>query len=124
MGKVLDMARRNANLILTSFGFENDITLSKGSLEVHIKGITPVHHLSFDSNNQTINSKNAHITISEQSLIDVSFPYRNSNNEVYLKGTIISFVDTSGTLKSYGVKENFADETIGVIVVNLERYVQ
>jgi hypothetical protein len=124
MGKILDMARRNANLILTSFGFESDITLKKEEVEITIQGLAPVHHLSFDTENNTVNSKNAHVTISEQSLKDLSFPYRNSGNEIYLIGILVSFADTSGNIKTYTVKENFADETIGVIVLNLGKYAQ
>lgn len=124
MGKILNMARKNAHLILTSFGFESDITLKKGTIQVAIKGLAPVHHLSFDTEGQTVNSKNAHVTVSEQSLNDVSFPCRNAKGEVYLVGVLISFSDSSGVSKTYVVKENFADDTIGVIVLNLGKYAE
>jgi len=124
MGKILDLARNTANMILTSFGFESDITLIKDNLTVTIQGLALVHHLSFDTENQTVNSKNAHITVSESSLIAVNFPYRNAKNEVFLRGILVSFEDSNGISKTYIVKENFADETLGTIVLNLGLYVE
>ena len=124
MGRILELARNTANMILTSFGFESDITLTKDNLTVVIQGLALVHHLSFDTENQTVNSKNAHITVSESSLIAANFPYRNAKNEVFLRNVLVSFEDSNGISKTYIVKENFADETLGTIVLNLGLYVE
>ena len=122
MGKVLDMARRNTNLILTSFGFENDIILVKNTITYNIKGVTPVRHLVLETENQTINTKLASVIISEQELQRVGFQYR-IDDEVYMKGTLISFIDTSGVSKTYGVKETFPNESLGYMTINLGKYV-
>ncbi|MBP1638973.1 MAG: hypothetical protein H6Q17_556 [Bacteroidetes bacterium] len=81
-----------------------------------------VHHLSFDTDGAPVNSKQAHITVSEKILTDAGFTVRNSNNEVYLINAIVKFADFSGVEKSYTVKENFADDTLGVIFLMLGKY--
>lgn len=123
MGSVLDMARADVHKILTQLGFETQMTLKRGDVEVQITGLGLVHHLAFDTEGQTINSKTAHVTITEKSCIDASFSIRNSKNDVYMRDVLVSFADCTGVVKTYAVKENFADDSLGVIVLNLGNYV-
>lgn len=119
MGNVLTMVRMDANRILSKMGYETDITIIKLSVSYTVKGLGIVHHLTFDTDGQPVNSKNAHISIHEQDLIDAGLIVRNSNNEVYMRDCLVQFSDFSGVVKKYAVKENYADDTLGVIVLIL-----
>jgi len=69
-----------------------------------------------------MNVKNAHISFSEALLTDVSYPVRNINGEVQLRGHKITTKDSTGVDKNYIITENFPDETIGMIVCILGDY--
>jgi hypothetical protein len=60
--------------------------------------------------------------VHESDLTDLTV--RKSNGEVYLRGVQVEFADMTGVNKKYIVKENFADDTIGVIVLILGLYVE
>jgi hypothetical protein len=124
MGRVLTLARSDARRILSGMGFETEITLANSEKSVKVYGLAPVHHLTFDTEGQPVNSKNAHATVSEESLKEAGFPPRNSNGEVYMRGVLCTFSDSSGEEKTYTVKENYADESLGVIVLILGKYAE
>jgi len=63
-----------------------------------------------------VNTKNAHISFSEQQLIDALYPYRNTGDEVALFNHKIDVKDSTGNIKNYVIREWFPDETIGVIL--------
>jgi len=124
MGKVLTLARGDARRILSQMGFETEVTLANGEKSVRVNALAPVHHLTFDTEGRPVNSKNAHITASEESLNEVSFPARNDKGEVYMRGVLATFTDSSGEEKTYTVKENHADESLGIIVLILGKYAE
>jgi hypothetical protein len=78
------------------------------------------HHTGFDSETGVrVNSKMASVTVSEGILIDASYPTRDANNEITLKGHRVSVADSSGNVAEYMVSENYPDETLGLIVLIL-----
>jgi len=123
MGNVLDLIRKDAEKIVSSFGYETQITFTKGLVSSLVTGLGLIHHLSFDTSGQPISTKNAHICVSENILVGAGVTVRNANKEVYLRDWIVSFADSTGTVKKYCIKENYADETIGIITLNLGKYV-
>jgi hypothetical protein len=104
-------------------GFETDITIKRGLVSAQVKGITPTIHLAFDTDGLTVNTKKVRVNISEKSLIDLSYPVRNAKNEVFMMGDLVSFADSTGLVKTYSVAENWPDESLGTIVLILEKYV-
>ena len=60
-GKLLEAARKDMAKIVQSGGFEEDITFSDPSsgLSAIIKGLHSKHWLSFDTDGNAFNSKNA-----------------------------------------------------------------
>jgi len=80
------------------------------------------HHISIDTDGQVANTKNVHITVSEQLLIDESYPTRNVAGEVALKRHRIQYADSTGNQKDYIVREIFPDETVGMITCILGDY--
>lgn len=119
-GTLLTQARSDAKKILNSGGFESDIKITKGVQTVNCKGLAPVHHIQIDTEGQPVNSKTAHVTVHESDLAGLTV--RNTQGEVYLRTAIVEFSDVTGVNKKYSVKENFADDTLGVIVLMLAAY--
>lgn len=123
MGRILTMAQGDAQRILNSGGFETSILLTKGEETYLVNGLAPVHHLSFDTDGNPVNSKVAHVSISEATLIAAEFEPRNTSDEVAMRSILVTFADSAGITRTYTVKENYADETLGIIVLNLGNYV-
>lgn len=117
-GKLLALARRDSNKIITKGGFEVVIQLQTPSndLTVSVSGLGSKHFINFDSDGLPINSKNVHICISESDLVSLEYPVRNAKNEVSLLNHLVVFKDSTGFDRSYKVSENYPDETLGLIV--------
>lgn len=120
-GSIFQLAKRDAKKFITSGGFEETITLITPSKDktLTLTGFATKHHINFDSDGNQINSKNVHICISESDLVANSYPVRNAKNEISLLKHLVSFPDSSGVVKDYVVKENYPDETLGLIVLIL-----
>lgn len=101
---------------LSGFGIEINLTTPDDAISVDIVGLHTKHHLGIDTEGNQVNTKNTHIAISEQVLIDLAYPVRNANQEVFLRDHKVLVKDSTGVLKSYVIREWFPDETIGLIV--------
>ena len=97
---------------------ETIVLTSSGAspLTVNVTGLSTKHNIGINSDGNLINTKNAHISISEKILTDLNYPVRNASGEVAMIGHKVSVKDSTGILKNYIIKENFPDETVGVIV--------
>jgi hypothetical protein len=124
MGRIQTMAQNDARRILNEMGFETPITFTKDSNTSIINGLGLIHHLTFDTDGNAVNSKNAHITVCEAALLDAGFITRTEKNEVYMRDVLISFFDSTGLVKTYIVKENYHDESLGLILLTLGMYVE
>ena len=89
---------------------------------IDIIGLHTKHHLGIDTDGNQVNTKNAHISFSEDAFIDSGYPIRNLNGEVSLKNHIVTAKDSTGNNKKYIIREWFPDETIGLIVCILGDY--
>lgn len=124
-GKLLEAARKDMAKIVQSGGFEEDITFSDPSsgLNAIIKGLHSKHWLSFDTDGNAFNSKNAHISVMESLLNLNGFATRNPRTgNVDLKKYIISVKDSTGLEKKYKIEESLPSETTGLIVCILGDY--
>lgn len=89
-----------------------------GNETATINGIHTKHHTAIDGETGLkVNSKNAHVSFSESLLTALSYPVRNGNDEVAMKGHRVT-VDGI----TYKIMETKPDETIGVIVCILAEY--
>ena len=122
-GKILDLARKDSRWYVTKGGFESDITLKPvpAGVSISITGFATKHHISFDTDGTLQNTKNAHICISEAELVEKGVNVR-INEEIMLLNYIVTYADSSGVEKSYIVRENYPDETLGLIVCILGDY--
>lgn len=104
-------------------GFGLSITLTAlDNTTATVVGIHAKHHLNVDTDGNVVNSKTAHVAISEALLIAANYPVRNSSGEVDLKNHKIQVVDSTGTSPTYLVQSWFPDETVGLIVITLEDF--
>lgn len=91
--------------------------------EVTINGLHTKHWIQTDPDTgRMINTKNAHISFSEQFMIDEAYVIRDASGEVNLSGHKVHVIDSTGFEKDYIIREWFPDETIGLIVCILGDY--
>lgn len=124
-GNLLSRARRDADKIILSGGFEENITLRSPDnppVTLETTSLESKHWISFDDVGNQVNSKSVKVFLSEEDLIQNSYPYRVSE-EVYLMDHLVSLPDSSGIVKNYVIKEWYPDETIGIITCILKDYV-
>lgn len=117
---ILELAREQVKRIITDdvTGFASSITLTAPNSEtVTIKGMHTKHHMGVDTDGNEVNTKNAHITFYESSVIDSNalYPVRDNKGEVFLYRHKVDVSDSTGIVKNYVIREWFPDETLGHI---------
>ena len=82
-----------------------------------VVGTATKHSIGIDENGQSVNTDNAHCTISEELIVEAnaSYPIRNAKGIVSMKKHEVKYNDANGTEKTYEVSETMPDETVGVI---------
>ena len=79
-----------------------------------LNGLHSKHHMGMDTDGNRVNSKNAHISFSEELLTAQNYPVRK-DGKVKLNGHKINVKDSTGIIGNYVINEAFPDETIGLI---------
>ena len=80
-----------------------------------VNGIHTKHHLGLNGETgQIVNTKKASIAVAEAEFGD--YVVRNASQEVALIGHFVNVKDSSGVEKYYVIRENFPDESLGLIV--------
>ena len=118
-GKLLEAARKDALKFISSGGFEEDIILThpSGLPVLNLKGLHSKHWIGFDSDGNQINSKNAHILISEEVLTLNGYITRNlRTNNIDLEKHRVTVKDSTLIEKEYVIQECYPSETFGLIV--------
>lgn len=124
-GKILEAARRDAGKIVSEIGFEENIKIQTpdGNTVLEFTGLHSKHWINFDNNGNSVNSKNAHVTIQESKLRAANYPVRNPRSgEVDLLKHKITVKDETLIEKEYVINETFPSETFGLIVCVLGNY--
>lgn len=123
-GNLFDIIKRDAKAIINSGGYHVDIEMSTPMDEktVNITGWGVKIAWSFDSDGNQVNTKNAHVTIDEDVLVNLGYPVRNAKKEISLLQHKVSFKDSSGEIKNYRVRESLPDENLGLIYLVLGDY--
>ena len=96
----------------TSILLEN----ADGSESITLNGLAIKHHLGIDTEGNFANAKTAHISFSEQLVIDGGFVVRDANNEVNMAKYKATFEDNRGVSVKYIIREWFPDESLGHIM--------
>jgi hypothetical protein len=87
-----------------------------------VNGLHTRHHLAVDTDGNPVNSRKAHVSVSEKYFTDAGYPIRTSNGDVNLDGHIVVVNDSNGTPRSYQIQEWFPNEDIGLITCILTEY--
>lgn len=115
------------DIVLLSPGnssFDSSFGITFGA-SVSIKGLHSKHHLGIDlETGNHVNEKKAHISFTEQQVVDLGFPIRNAKGEVNMAKYLCKVKDSTGVLLLYVVEQWFPDETVGLIVCILGDYEQ
>lgn len=109
-----DIKRITGDLV----GFAQSMTFvsADGTKTATINGLHAKIHMATDTDGNTVNSKKAHVSISESALTDQGYTTRNSKDECSLKGHKVTVVDSTGVSWQYIIREVFPDEAVGLIV--------
>lgn len=104
---------------ITQAGFGVDLVFTAPDFTVaNVRGLASRHHLSIDpETGQPVNSNNIHVSVSERLLAAASYPYLDSEGEIYMVNHKVAFEG-----KTYLINENFPDETLGLIVCILGEF--
>jgi hypothetical protein len=120
MGLIADIERiwRERSSDLSEFGVALSFVAPEGQT-ANVNGLHTKHHLSFDTEGIAVNSRNAHVSVSEKLLTDLGYPTRNAKGEVDLQNHRVTCKDSTGIDKTYIIRQWHQNETIGVIVMIL-----
>lgn len=120
---LIDQIKKDSESVtmnLNGWGVSQDWK-SPTNQQVTIVGLHIKHHMSYDSDGNLINSKNASVTFSEKAMLDVGYNIR-VGGEVNLDKHKVSVKDSTGNVYNYMVKTWLPDETIGLITCILSAY--
>lgn len=114
----LDRAQSDI-LRFTQAGFAVDLVFTAPTAATaSVRGLASKHRMSVNpEDGLPINSPNIHVSVVESLLTDQSYPTRNSNGEIYLRGHRVLYNGIT-----YKISENWPDETLGLIVCILDEF--
>ena len=121
---LIAQARADIKQITSNLGeFAVDIKLINTTNQIiNTKGLHTKIHLGVDTDGNMVNAKKAHISFSEDNILELGFSIRNAKGEVDLRKWKADIKDSTGVVKNYSIQQWFPDETIGLIVCILEDY--
>jgi len=122
MASLFDLVKRDAKRYVNAGGYHIDITMltPDKSKTINITGWAVKHVISFDSDGNQVNTKISRITIDEDVLVAKGITVRNLKGEIALLNYKVKFVDSSGVLRGYNVREQLPDQNFGLIMLILE----
>ena len=121
---LFDIVKRDAKAFLNRGGYQLEIQMitPDNLTTINIVGWAVKVYQSFDSDGNQVNTKNVHVTIDEDVLVNLGYTPRNAKGEISLVAHKVSFKDSSGIVRNYIVRENFPDENLGLIILILGDY--
>ena len=121
MADLNEAAKSDWQRFTKSGGFQVSITFkSPFGVIANVEGLATKHHLGIATDGQAVNSKNVHVSVSEDLLDEAGYPVRSSSGDVDMYNHKASFVDAREVLCDYSVQEIFPDEKTGMLVFVLE----
>jgi hypothetical protein len=115
---LLDRVKSDIERITSDLsGFaKNIVMIPPGGAAVTFNGLHTKISMGYDLDGNIVNSRKAHISISEKYFIENNYPLRNVKGEVELSGHKVNVTDSTGVVKNYYIQSSyFPDETIGLI---------
>lgn len=105
-------------------GWGTDVTFTTpdGGIEKTVTAIAVKHSLAFDGNGIAMTMPTSRVTVSEDALLAVDYPVRDSNDNVALLNHRVTWTDVENVTRTYIINKIFPDSTIGLIVCQLGNY--
>lgn len=122
MARPLDLARRDSKHYINAGGFQDDIKIltPDKTKEISITGWAVKHVISFDSDGNQVNTEISRVTVDEAVLVSKGIQVRNSKGKVALLNYKVKFIDSSGVLCGFNVREQLPNQNLGLIMLILE----
>jgi hypothetical protein len=122
MASLFDLVKRDAKRYVNAGGYQLDIVMltPDKTKTINITGWAVKHVNMFDSDGNQVITKIARITVDEDVLVASGITVRNAKGEIALLNYKVKFVDSSGVLRSYNVREQLPDQNFGLIMLILE----
>jgi len=122
MASLFDLVKRDAKRYVNAGGYQLDIIMltPDKTKTINITGWAVKHVNMFDSDGNQVITKIARITVDEDVLVASGITVRNAKGEIALLNYKVQFVDSSGVLRSYNVREQLPDQNFGLIMLILE----
>jgi len=118
---LIEQAQKDTQSILSDlneFGVVVKLTAPDNTI-LTIGGYHTKHNTGFDLDGAQVQAKTAYIAVSVLSLAEAGYPFRDGENEIVLLGHRAEAKDVSGVECKYVVRENYPDETAGIVVLIL-----
>lgn len=90
-------------------------------VEATVEAMPTSHWMRLDnSDGVDVDTKNAHIAVSEKLLTDEGYTTRNASGEIAMLGHVVKWKDARGVEGVYTVRQTYPSNTVGIIVIILE----
>lgn len=125
MSNILDLAKKDwKRLSQSSFNLDLNFSTPDGSQLATIKGIGTRAQVTFKTDGTDVIGDLVHIGFCEAllSAANPSYPIRKANGQVHINQHLVSFLDSTGTLRTYQIKQVYPDSTIGMITADCADY--
>ncbi len=124
---ILDFIKRDANQITKNTGdFAGPLTfIDESGLEVELNALHTLHYLGYDLERaQEINTRKAHVCVSEEELTNRGYQTRNTHNEVTFQNHKLRAKEANGQEWLYVINEWFPNGRTGTISLILGMHKQ
>lgn len=91
---------------------------------INIIGMHTEVWFNVDSDGNLVNTKLANVAVSNKSLIDAGYVFRDSNNEVNFNKHKVNVANVTGAVLNYSCKTWHPDEQTGIILIFLNDFQQ
>lgn len=121
---LVEQARKDIQRITEDVnGFGQQIVLvSPLGVVAPVIGLHRKINMGVDTEGNIVNSRQSYVSITEATLNDAGYPFRNATGEVFLANHLCYAKDTTGIVKCYEIKSWTPDEHTGIIPIFLEVY--
>ena len=127
MANILSKAKADwAKFSQSSFDLDLSFESKNNGELATIKGIGTRHQIQVDTDGLPFNSPNIHVSFAESVLAaeNPNYPIRSAtkSEDIIMKNDLVSFVDSTDTLRLYQIIETFPDQAVGMIVCTCADY--
>jgi hypothetical protein len=122
---IIDRAQKDITRITSNpNGFGVPIQfISPSGQTVNVIGMHTEIWYDVNTEGNVVNTKLANVAVSNQTLINAGYPFRDSNGVVNFKKHLVNVQNVSGNTLNYDCKSWHPDEQTGLILIFLNSYI-